>query len=215
MERPGELLTPVQIQRNSRLTSRDSLYRALTRGQQLGLIRREAVGLAGAYRINTSSPLYPEVKLLIDKLSGLFKQLTEVLLELPGCEVGFVFGSVPTGSVRADSDVDVFVIGTLSILDAARVVAPVGERHARQVNVTAYTRQEVEERLRRGDPWTTQVMKGPKQFLFGREDDPPGLRAGSEPAGWTALRRTSSAAGSRKSSSDSAERRRSLVMLKS
>jgi predicted nucleotidyltransferase len=170
MERPGVILTPSQITRMTGVSSKDSLYRALTRGRQIGLIQRHSVGAAGAYAINTESPIYPEVKVLIDKLAGFHKDLTEALQKLRGMEVSFIYGSAATGRARADSDVDVFVLGTVSTIAASRAVAKVASRYGRQVNVTAYVRPEVEERLRAGDPWMLDVLQGPKLFLIGSDD---------------------------------------------
>lgn len=178
MEQPGAVLTASQIAAKTGINSKDSLYRALNRGMQVGLIQRHFVGHAGAYEINTSSPIYPEMKVLLDKLSGFHKDLTAALM-LEGAEVGFIHGSAATGRVRADSDVDVFVLGDLSMVKASQAAAEVAARYGRQVNVIVYTRPEVEERLRDGNPWMSSVLDGPKLFLFGSEDLLPQLTSGA------------------------------------
>ncbi|GEM_PF-3761960 len=183
LEYPGVIMTPTQIAAGSGIKSKDSLYRALARGQAAGLVRRHAVGAAGAYSIDTSSPIFPEVKVLIDKLTGFHTDLAEALARLDGVEVAFIYGSAATGRVRRDSDVDIFVIGAVSALEVSRTVTPVGAKYGRQVIATAYTRQEVSQRLQSGDPWAHQVMGSPKVFLLGGEDLLPTPTSG--PTRWS------------------------------
>lgn len=169
MERPGDLLTPSQIEQRTGLTSRDSLYRALTRGREIGLIERHSVGVAGAYRINTRSRIYPEVKLLIDKLGGFYYHLTEALESIGGCEVSFVYGSAVTDNAPPGSDVDLFIIGAASRRRAERVTVPVAKKFGRRVKVNIHSRQDVEKRIRARDPWLNQLWKSRKIFLTGSE----------------------------------------------
>src|SRR5579863_8087018 len=48
--------------------NRDSLYRALGRAVELGVIRREPKGRYGIYSANTDSPLYRDLRRLLGKL---------------------------------------------------------------------------------------------------------------------------------------------------
>jgi hypothetical protein len=48
--------------------NRDSLYRALGRAAELGLIKREPKGRYGVYSANTDSPLYRDVRRILSKL---------------------------------------------------------------------------------------------------------------------------------------------------
>src|SRR5258708_13126496 len=48
--------------------NRDSLYRALGRAEELGVIKREPKGLYGIYSANTDSPLYGDLRRVLTKL---------------------------------------------------------------------------------------------------------------------------------------------------
>jgi hypothetical protein len=162
-------MTPTQIARKSGIKSKDSLYRALARGQKAGLVRRHALGKSGAYSVDSTSPIFPEVKILVEKLSGFHRELSTALGRLRRVEVAFIYGSTATGLVRADSDVDVLVVGPLSTLEVSRALSPIGSKYGRRLVATTYSRDEIEQRLAAGDPWTENVLTGPKVFLVGHE----------------------------------------------
>src|SRR5258708_33953920 len=48
--------------------NRDSLYRALGRAVELGVIKREPKGRYGVYSANTGSPLYRDLRQLLSRL---------------------------------------------------------------------------------------------------------------------------------------------------
>src|SRR4029077_11248899 len=48
--------------------NRDSLYRALGRAVELGVVKREPKGRYGVYSANTASPLYRDLRRLLTKL---------------------------------------------------------------------------------------------------------------------------------------------------
>jgi predicted nucleotidyltransferase len=157
--------------------SHDSLYRALRRGVDAGLIGRERFGKQYVYRVNTDSPIFAEIKTLLSKLFGPAQLLGQALggMRPPEVEAAFLFGSAARAQDTLASDLDVFVLGDVSRFALARQLAAVEGELGREVNAMAYPRQEVERRLAEGDGFLREIFGGPKVMLAGREDELPGL----------------------------------------
>jgi DNA-binding transcriptional ArsR family regulator len=72
------------------------------------------------YRANTKHPIFPELQGIALKTTGLREQIAEALVDIPGIDLAFVFGSSASGTTGAASDVDLFVVGTVGL----RALAP-------------------------------------------------------------------------------------------
>jgi predicted nucleotidyltransferase len=158
--------------------SHDSTFRALQRGVVTGLVGRERVGRQFVYRIDVASPIFPEIKTLLSKLSGPAEALRRALAGLgpPEIEAAFLFGSAARAQDTLASDLDVFVVGGVSRFALARQLAEAERELGREVNAMAYPRHELASRLAAGDGFLREVWAMPKLMLVGSEDELP--RAG-------------------------------------
>jgi predicted nucleotidyltransferase/predicted transcriptional regulator len=157
--------------------SHDSLYRALQRGVEAGLVARERIGKQYVYRAETASPVFAEMKTLLSKLFGPAQALRQALAGLrpPEVEAAFLFGSAARAEDTLASDLDVFVVGDVSRFALAGHLAEAEREIGREVNAMAYPRQEVERRLAEGDGFLREVFRQPKLMLAGREEELPAI----------------------------------------
>jgi predicted nucleotidyltransferase len=155
--------------------SHDSLYRALQRGVEAGLVQRERIGRQHVYRADTGSPIFAEVKTLLSKLFGPLQALRQALAGAapPEVEQAFLYGSAARAADTLVSDLDVFVVGEISRFALANRLAEAERTIGREVNAMAYARSEVERRLAAGDGFLREVLAQPKVMLAGREEDLP------------------------------------------
>lgn len=162
--------------------SHDSLYRALQRGVGAGLVTRERIGKQYVYRIDSSSPIFGEVKTLLSKLFGPADALRRALASVgpPEVEAAFLFGSAARAQDSLTSDLDVFVVGEASRFVLARQLAEAERELGREVNAMAYPRLDVERRLAGGDGFLREVFSGPKLMLAGSEADLPSVPVGAD-----------------------------------
>jgi predicted nucleotidyltransferase len=155
--------------------SHDSTFRALQRAEAAGLVERERVGRQFVYRIDAASPIFPEVKTLLSKLSGPAEALRQAFADAgpPDVEAAFLFGSAARAQDTLASDLDVFVVGDISRFALARRLADAERELGREVNAMAYARSEIVQRLASGDGFLLEVWRQPKLMLAGREADLP------------------------------------------
>jgi len=82
------------------------------------------VGAQKHCQANPKSPLFRELCGIARKTVGLADVLREALTPLASeIDLAFVFGSVAQGKERVTSDVDVFVVGSVSFTDVVKSVA--------------------------------------------------------------------------------------------
>jgi DNA-binding transcriptional ArsR family regulator len=122
------------------------------------------------YRANQEHPLYPEIHLLVLKTAGLVEVLQRVL-KREGVKVAFIFGSVAIGQEKAGSDVDLMVIGEVSLRTVTGWLAGVSLEIGREVNPYVMNVAEFQKRREAEEHFLSQVLDSPKLFIIGKEDD--------------------------------------------
>lgn len=158
-----------------------TLQRPLTSLASAGVLETRQDGNRVYYTLNTRSPTYAEVRGLIVKTSGLIHVLRDALSGLAdGIEVAFVYGSFARGEENADSDVDLIVIGSVSLFDLASPIRRASVQLGREVNPIVYPRPKFEEKRASGNHFVTTVMARPKLFVIGNEDDLAGSAEAKE-----------------------------------
>jgi len=147
-----------------------AVQRQLRRLSAAGLV---SVGTACGRRVysaDTRSAVYDEIASIVRKLRGPVATLRSALAARRGVGLAFVFGSFATGSATASSDVDLMVLGD----DSARLVRAAlagAERDLRRsINEHVMTTGEWTARLRKRDPFLSNVRTEPKLWVVGEED---------------------------------------------
>ncbi len=158
------------------------LIRLVGRGQ--GSVQRELARLVGAgivlredehgrsyYRANPGSPIFPELRSLVEKTTGIGVVVRQALAPLDGVEVAFVFGSVARGDERAESDVDLAVVGEVTFRSVVGALAAAEKRIGREINPVVYSPGELRRRAADQDHFVSELLSSKKLFLIGAKDD--------------------------------------------
>lgn len=89
-----------------------AVQRELKNLSKVGLIVRKSVGRQVFYKANRDAAVFPEMRALVNKTIGIYSVLRSALRPLAKRIVAaFVYGSVARQNERAQSDVDLMVIG--------------------------------------------------------------------------------------------------------
>jgi len=118
------------------------------------------------YSINSRSPLVPPLRQLVACAGALMADLRSVAAGIDAAYIG-VYGSVAAGTDDADSDIDVLVVGDLSVVAAQAAFKAIGRKHRKTVNAVAVTAAELAKKLRSGAAFWTSIADGKKIDLKG------------------------------------------------
>jgi predicted nucleotidyltransferase len=83
--------------------------------------------------------------------------------------VAFVYGSFAEGRDNARSDVDVMVVGDVTFAAVSDALGDVQNDLLREINPTVYSVAEFAKKI--STPFITSVLRKPKVFLMGDEDE--------------------------------------------
>jgi predicted nucleotidyltransferase len=152
--------TPSSLQRE---------MRALVHG---GILESRREGTRAYFKAATASPLFPELRGLIEKTAGVVPTLRDALRPFETrIASAFVYGSIARGQEHAQSDVDLLVVSDLGLADLAPALRKAEDRLGREVNVTSYSKSEFRKKAAAKEHFLSQVLRGPKQFVRADESD--------------------------------------------
>lgn len=157
-----------EIERQSGLADA-TVRQELRRLSGLGIVESRQDGNRMYYRANTRHPLYPDIRNLVLKTDGLVDVL-RAALESPDIQVAFVFGSIAAGTETAESDIDLMVIGTISLRQLSKLLSGLATRVGREINPHIFTVKEFAQRKKVHDHFLSAVLSGTKIFVIGNED---------------------------------------------
>ncbi len=138
---------------------------------RLDLITRIKDGNRIYYKANTDHPLYPEIRNLVLKTHGLADLLRQALSEEAKIKIAFVFGSFARKEEKAASDVDLMVIGDVSLRKLTGLLMGVSARLGREINPYRLTENEFIKRRNEQDHFLQEVLQSPRIFIRGTEDE--------------------------------------------
>jgi hypothetical protein len=118
------------------------------------------------YSINSGSPLVAPLRQLVACAGSLMVDMREVANTLSAAYVG-VYGSVASGTDDGKSDVDLLVVGKLSVVAAQTAFKSVARKHGKAINVVAVTARDLKQRLTEGGAFWASVAEGKKIDLKG------------------------------------------------
>jgi predicted nucleotidyltransferase len=160
-----------QIARSLR-TSVGSVQRELENLSKVGLINRSRIGSQVFYQANRNSPVFADIRALVAKTVGIFHVLRSALEPLADrMTVAFVYGSLARQEEKAESDVDVMIVGKVTLDEVLAQLGSIEGSLGRAVNPTVYSIAEYRSKFASGNHFLNAVIRGKKVFLIGDEDE--------------------------------------------
>ena len=168
---PDEAFFVRQIARSVEV-SVGTVQRELLTLADAGLISRSQTGNQVFYRANRDQPAFAELHALLAKTAGIFHQLAEALAPLSkAIEFAFVYGSFARGEARSESDIDLMVVGQVTLDQLLERLTPLERTLGRPVNPTVYSSEEMRAKLKAGNHFLKAIQKGKNTFLIGDEHE--------------------------------------------
>jgi predicted nucleotidyltransferase len=120
--------------------------RILDQFENSGIALKTARGNQRLYSANKRHPIYPDMRAICFKTFGIGNRIAGELAPFKGSiELAFVFGSIAQGTERADSDVDLMVIGDLDVFELGAAIERIQEALGRELDLNLHTPGEWEE----------------------------------------------------------------------
>ena len=150
--------------------SAGSIRRELLRFQKDNLFTTQKVGNLLFYRLNTTHPLFEELKSIVSKTVGVEGSLRKELSSIKAIETAFIYGSFASNRETAGSDIDLMIIGNPNISFLNQKIARLEEKLTREINITTYFPEEYQNKKKAGSGFIMDLLNNPKVLLVGTED---------------------------------------------
>jgi len=149
-----------------------ALQRELKHLTNMGLILRRTQGNQVLYQANSQSPIFSEIQSLMTKTVGIHDVIRSALASLGSeIQIAFVYGSVARQKERANSDVDLMVLGNAPFGDVVSALGSAQRALGREINPTVFPVSEFRSKLAAGNHFLRSVMKEKRLFVLGTENE--------------------------------------------
>jgi len=142
----------------------------LNRLVQLGILKREDRSNHAYFGVNRNCPIYPELKALFLKTAALGDRLRAALESFTDIDIAFIHGSVAADTETLESDIDLFIVGSVMLSHLAPVLTDVEAAIDREINASVFSAQALRTRVDNDDAFIASVLSEPKIFVVGNEE---------------------------------------------
>ncbi|HID60626.1 MAG TPA: ArsR family transcriptional regulator [Hadesarchaea archaeon] len=149
----------------------NSVRRELQKLESIGLLKSERAGNLKYFTTNKKMPIYEELKSMFLKTEGLGKIMKENLSELGEVKLAFVYGSFARGEEQLKSDIDLMIVGEVDEKRLVPMIRKLEERLSREINYTLFSSMEFKSRVKKKDPFLSDVLRGKKIKLVGEPNE--------------------------------------------
>jgi len=143
-----------------------NLSRELRRLEHEGLFTSDRRGNQKHFRLNRHYPLYDEIRGIVAKTIGATGKLKAALARVEGIEEALLYGSFARNQQDQASDIDLLIIGKPEMGDLEEALRTLERQLRREINYTLLTREELESRLKKKDPFITDVWENKRIDLL-------------------------------------------------
>jgi len=156
-----------ELERRSGL-NKHGLARELHALRDAGVLVSVPIGRQILYKLNPACPISEELRSIVRKTVGLAGVLARALEPFQDrIELAYVYGSLAKGGTRPDSDVDLMVVGDVSLRELSGPIREASRLLHRAVNPTLYRPKEYQAELRTKDSFVARVHRGARIDLIG------------------------------------------------
>ncbi len=155
---------------------RGAVQRELAQLCEVGLVLRSRRGNQVFYQANKESPIFPELKSLMVKTAGVSDTIKAALSPLEdNIKLAFIYGSFAEGKDNATSDIDLLIVGSVTMRKLVSALQGAQRTLGREINPAVYGIDEFRRRLAEKHHFVSSVYRARKIYLVGDERGLKGL----------------------------------------
>lgn len=150
-----------------------AVQRELEKLTTAGLITIQSIGNQKHYKANSNSPIFSELNNIVLKTFGLADVIRQALSSIAiQIHIAFIYGSVAKQEDTTRSDIDLMLISeNLTYADLFTLLEDAQLQLGRTINPTFYSPSEWSKKLQSNNNFLMQIIKQPKIFLIGNENE--------------------------------------------
>ncbi len=128
--------------------------------EKQGVLRSEFSGKQRYFSLVKGSRFVKTYRELFLRTVGLESQLKKTLKPVLGLQEAYLYGSYAKNTMDTGSDIDILAIGKHSSIQLQKAIIPIQKKSGREINAISMTKQEFQEKKKKGNPFLTHVFSG-------------------------------------------------------
>jgi DNA-binding transcriptional ArsR family regulator len=145
-----------------------TLQRELKVLGEAGILKRHKNGNRAYFEADTSCPIFRELAQILFKTVGVADVLRKALQPVASrIDVAWIYGSMADASERSHSDIDLLVVGSVSLSEMAVILRKEEGQLGRAINPTVYQPEEFMRRCKEKNHFITGVLAKEPLFILG------------------------------------------------
>lgn len=150
----------------------NAVRRELQRLEKAGLLKKEKRGNRVYYYLRNDYSFFGDLISIVAKSTGLGKELIDGKTRI-GKVVFIMFSGrfVRRKEKRKDDSIDILVVGDIVLPELAALIRKEESKRGKEINYTVMSREELDFRKKRRDPFLLEILSGSRVMIIGDEED--------------------------------------------
>jgi|SRR3972149_2076185 len=149
----------------------NAVRRELGKMEQAGLLKKESRGNRLYYFLNTEYHFFEDLLAIVSKTTGLGNEIIQNKNKVGRLSFVMFSGKFARKKDRKrDDSVDVLVVGEISLPELSVIIRKEESKRNQEINYTVMSREELEFRKKRRDPFLQEILSGSRVMIIGEEE---------------------------------------------
>lgn len=150
----------------------NAVRRELERLEKAGIVKKEPRGNRIYYFVRTDYVGFGDLLSIVAKSTGLGRQIIDSKSKLGKVSFVMLSGSFARmKSRKKDDNVDALIVGEIVLPELAMIIRTFESKLGREINYTVMTREELDYRKKRRDPFLQGIFLGSRLMIIGDEEE--------------------------------------------
>ncbi|HAM39288.1 MAG TPA: hypothetical protein DCP53_07865 [Elusimicrobia bacterium] len=119
-----------------------NVYRILLKLEELGVLASEYIGRERYFFVDKEKSIYKGYKTIFMSLAGIENLLIKTLNQINDIKEVYIYGSYANNKLKADSDIDLLLIGKYDILKVQKKLREIQQIIGREINTVDMSPEE-------------------------------------------------------------------------
>lgn len=138
---------------------------------ELGLLEERRYGNRRYLRANVGHTLFDPLRQLLERTVGVEATMRQALTGQEAIHLALLYGSYASGEAKPGSDVDLLIVGDLTLRKVVQLLNPVQRRLHLEINPIVMTEREFRRRRRTREHFIAALLKSRTISLVASPDD--------------------------------------------
>lgn len=150
----------------------NAVRRELERLERVGILKKETRGNRLYYFIRPDYPFFGDLISIIAKTKGLGAQIIANKSKIGKLNYVMFSGRFARRKVRRrEDDIDILIVGEVVLPELSAVIRAEETKRGKEINYTVMSREELDFRKKRRDPFLSAILAGSRIMIIGDEED--------------------------------------------